>query len=315
VTTSNSTADLAVAARELRAARAIVLDPTCDDQLAAGHLATAWEALARASVPGGPDPKAAPSAQTWLSPGDRAAMPPRAAVEVAEVLPAVLAQRGRPPHEPGAWTVPHAVLERHVDGLAQLLAQRHREPRRFSPRARRLLLAVAGLGAVAVLVVRPWQSESFGPWAGTYYNRPDFTGASVQRRDLDINFEWKEKPPMDKIPADRYSVRWDTCLTIDREKEVAFQLVSDDGSRLYVDGKQIIDNWGKHAVRARGKTITLTPGVHHLRVEYFEERNEATIALVASLDGETPGPIPRRLLSAPETADDDDDDAAGPCGS
>jgi hypothetical protein len=54
---------------------------------------------------------------------------------------------------------------------------------------------------------------------------------------------------MDTIPADRFSVRWDSCLTLDVAQEVAFQLTSDDGSRLFIDGKQTIDNWGSTASR------------------------------------------------------------------
>ncbi len=208
---------------------------------------------------------------------------------------------------PVPWKLPHAVMERHCDGLAALLATRHHPPR--PARTRKLLRLLAlGTGAVAVLILalRPWQSKSIGPWAATYYNRPDFTGQSVQRRDLDVNFEWNEKPPMDTIPADRYSVRWDSCLTLDKEQEVAFQLTSDDGSRLFIDGKQTIDNWGKHGLKARGRSIKLKPGVHHLRVEYFEHRNGASVALSASFGPDKPAPIPGSMLHAPPGSETDE---------
>lgn len=289
---SSRPTDLAAAARELRAARAIVLDPTCDDELAAGHLLRVWQGLARVA---GTTPEA--GADAILRPEDRNLMPARAVVEARDVLPAVLAASAA---TPPSWTVPHAVLERHCDGLAVLLAARHRPSRPL--RSRRLVLGLslgAGAALLAVVLSRPWNSPSIGPWAATYFNRPDFTGQSVQRRDLDVNFEWKEKPPMDTIPADRYSVRWDTCLTLDKDQEVAFQLVSDDGSRLFVDGKQTIDNWGKHAVKARGRSVSLKAGVRHLRVEYFEHRNDATVALSASFGPDKPGPIPGSMLHAP----------------
>lgn len=296
---TDSTAHLAVATRELRAARAIVLDPTCDDDLAAGHLVRAWQALARLA---GRD--LAAGAAALLSPADRAVMPPRAVVEASEVVPAVIAATSA---SPPAWQLSHAMMERHCDGLTVLLAARHTPPR--PARARKLIRGLAlGTAAVAVVVlaVRPWQSKSIGPWAATYYNRPDFTGQSVQRRDLDVNFEWKEKPPMDTIPADRYSVRWDSCLTVKEEQEVAFQLVSDDGSRLFIDGNQQVDNWGKHGLRARGRTVKLKAGVHHVRVEYFEHRNDATVALTASFDADKPAPIPGSMLHAPPGKETDE---------
>jgi hypothetical protein len=86
---------------------------------------------------------------------------------------------------------------------------------------------------------------------------------------------------------------------------VPFQLVSDDGSRLYIDGKLALDNWGKHTVEARGATIALAPGEHHLRVDYVEHTDEASVALLASLDGGPPAAIPRSMLRAPATGDDD----------
>jgi hypothetical protein len=296
-------ADLAVATRELRAARAIVLDPTCDDDLAAGHLVRAWQALARAA---GRD---VAEGAALLTPEDRAVMPPQAVEELPAVVPVILATRAAPPPIP--WSLDHAALERHCDALAALLDVRHRPPRPDLPRAvlRRLAFGAGALLAL-VLAWRPWQSTTIGPWAATYYDRSDFTGQSVERRDRDVNFEWKDEPPMDTIPADRYSVRWDSCLSVGKAQDVAFQLVSDDGSRLFLDGEQIVDNWGKHELQARGATVRLRAGVHHLRVEYFEHRDAASVALSASFAGEKPGPIPAAMLSAPSGDDDDDPCAA-----
>lgn len=325
-------ARLAVAARELRAALAIVLDPSCEDALAATHLAIAWEALALATWPEGqaqvpakdapttwPEGQAPASAAgapvTWPEgqvplgprPEDRAALPPALAAAIDPVLPALLAARGRSPFAPAPWSVPHAVLERHCDALGRILAHHH-APGRAGQFWRRRVVIGAGLLALLVLALRPWQAESLGPWAGTYFNRADFSGTSTARRDLDLRFEWGDKSPMDSLPADRFSVRWETCLAVPSPMSAPFQLVSDDGSRLYLDGKLVIDNWGKHTIEARGATLELTPGEHHLRVDYFEHQNNASVALLASFDGEAPASIPRGMLRVPG----DDDEA--PCG-
>lgn len=345
---------LAVAARELRAAQAIVLDPSCEDALAATHLATAWEALALATCPEGqpPDvnntwpkrqtvaaadangtgpegqaPGAEPDANVTCPegqtaptplpgpltlgpvPGDRAALPTELAAAIDPVLPALLAARGRSPFEPLPWTVPHAVLERHLDALAWLLA-RHQAPRpapQLLSGLRPLVLGAALLG-LFVIALRPWQRESVGPWAATYFNRADLSGTAIHRRDLELRFDWGEKSPMDALPADRFSVRWDTCLDVSAAVSVPFQLISDDGSRLFLDDRLVLDNWGKHELAARGATLTLAPGEHHLRVEYVEHTGAAQVALFASFDGEPPKAIPGSMLRAP------DDDGESPCG-
>ena len=49
-----------------------------------------------------------------------------------------------------------------------------------------------------------------------------------------------------------------------------FFLTSDDGSRLYIDGKQVIDNDGLHAPETASGIVTLKEGVHEIRVSYFQ---------------------------------------------
>lgn len=290
--------DHARAVRELRAAQAIVHDPACDDELAAVHLVRVWQALAAGREL---------TADTSLAPEDRAAIPPRALAELPLVLPAILAATGE---NPPAWPLAHAVMERHLDALAAVFAARITpSPTRTRDILRRLALGTAVI-ATLILAVRPWQSATLGPWAATYYSRLDFTGTAVQRRDLDVDFDWQNLPPLDTIASDRFSVRWDACLTVDADQEVAFQLTSDDGSRLFIDGPQVIDNWGRHDLRARGQTVTLAAGVHHLRVEYFEDRDDAAVTLSASFGPDPPGPIPAGLLHAPPGNDMDGDPCA-----
>ena len=47
-------------------------------------------------------------------------------------------------------------------------------------------------------------------------------------------------------------------------------LTSDDGSKLYIDDRLIIDNDGIHAPVAKSATIVLVEGAHSLRLPYFQ---------------------------------------------
>ena len=49
-----------------------------------------------------------------------------------------------------------------------------------------------------------------------------------------------------------------------------FSLMSDDGSKLYIDGKTLINNDGLHSVLERTGSVTLKRGVHRIRVSYFQ---------------------------------------------
>jgi outer membrane protein OmpA-like peptidoglycan-associated protein len=49
-----------------------------------------------------------------------------------------------------------------------------------------------------------------------------------------------------------------------------FRLTSDDGSRLIIDGRQVIDNDGVHAPDAVDDSVRLDEGVHSIEVQYFQ---------------------------------------------
>ena len=59
-------------------------------------------------------------------------------------------------------------------------------------------------------------------------------------------------------------------LTIPTAGITNLRLESDDGSRLYLDGKLVIDNDGLHAARSVAVDVPLTPGPHDLRIDYFQ---------------------------------------------
>jgi hypothetical protein len=52
--------------------------------------------------------------------------------------------------------------------------------------------------------------------------------------------------------------------------EYRFQLTSDDGSKLWIDGKEVIDNNGLHVPETVEGKVKLTKGVHTMHVAYFQ---------------------------------------------
>jgi tetratricopeptide (TPR) repeat protein len=83
-----------------------------------------------------------------------------------------------------------------------------------------------------------------------------------------------------------------------------FAMTSDDGARLFVDGRRLVNSWSVHSVRRDFADVELDSGPHVLRVEYFEEgdrfnlwvtaepRSEGASKIAASL-----GARPRRSVS------------------
>jgi hypothetical protein len=66
---------------------------------------------------------------------------------------------------------------------------------------------------------------------------------------------------------------------IEKPGRYRFLLMSDDGSRLYIDDQLVVDNDGIHAPIERRGRAELTRGVHRIRVSYFQGPR-ITVALV-----------------------------------
>ena len=46
---------------------------------------------------------------------------------------------------------------------------------------------------------------------------------------------------------------------------------SDDGAKLYIDGKLVIDNDGSHSANFVVGKVALEAGYHHMYIRYFED--------------------------------------------
>lgn len=59
-------------------------------------------------------------------------------------------------------------------------------------------------------------------------------------------------------------------VKIQRDGPVGFTIGSDDGSSLYIDGVEKIDNWGSHQYQTKMITTELTQGFHTLILWYYD---------------------------------------------
>ncbi len=69
---------------------------------------------------------------------------------------------------------------------------------------------------------------------------------------------------------DEFGVRYLGTLEVPADGEYTIHLGSDDGSRLFLDGKLVIDHWGPHGFAFRSKKVTLKKGPLPFRLVYFE---------------------------------------------
>lgn len=114
-------------------------------------------------------------------------------------------------------------------------------------------------------------------WTGHYYNNVGLRGnPSVVREDAEINFDWGTGSPADGIGIDAFSVRWTNTLDM-QPGRYRFTMTVDDGVRLYVNGKLLINEWRTEQARTVSAETTLYGGDVPITVEYFESKGEARI--------------------------------------
>jgi GH43 family beta-xylosidase len=93
-----------------------------------------------------------------------------------------------------------------------------------------------------------------------------------------------------------YSVRWTAMLSGATAGEHTFFTNADDGVRVFVDDKPVIDDWASHPAKENSGKVTLTAGDHHVRVEYFQIRGAAALTLEWQPPGGVRGAIPSAQL-------------------
>lgn len=80
-------------------------------------------------------------------------------------------------------------------------------------------------------------------------------------------------------PVDFFAVEAVGYLLIDTEGEYAFELRSDDGARLEIDGKPVIVHDGVHAPTPKEGTVALSAGLHPFRIDMFENQGGCALLL------------------------------------
>jgi len=84
-----------------------------------------------------------------------------------------------------------------------------------------------------------------------------------------------------------FAIDYAARFWIEKPGVYRFGLVSDDGSRMYVDDREIIDNDGIHSAQRRAGSVDLSGGIHQIRVSYFQgPRDEVALVLQIAGPGE-----------------------------
>lgn len=106
--------------------------------------------------------------------------------------------------------------------------------------------------------------------------------------------------------AETFSVRFDGYIFIGTSGTYTFYTNSDDGSKIYIDGTEVVNNDGLHAVVEASGIISLTPGFHTIEVLFYENTGGQFLSVEYSGPSIARQNLPFSILS-PTGCDEDGD--------
>jgi hypothetical protein len=92
-----------------------------------------------------------------------------------------------------------------------------------------------------------------------------------------INHNWGTGSPGAGVNADNFTSRYVGTFNFEASN-YKFDVTTDDGIRLYVDGVLILDHWTNQSERHLA-TKTMTAGEHQVKVEHYEGTNAAKLSV------------------------------------
>ena len=141
-------------------------------------------------------------------------------------------------------------------------------------------------------------------WQAQYWNNRTFTGnPTLTQQESAINYNWGDGSPAASINADSFSARWTGQLSLE-SGSYRFDVVSDDGVRLFLDSVKRIEAWSDHAATAYYYTLQHDGGTVNVVLEYYEHVELAQVSLTWGVPATaTPTPTLTPLPTASPTPD------------
>ena len=115
-----------------------------------------------------------------------------------------------------------------------------------------------------------------------YFDNNRLEGAPrLTRVDPRADFRWTLNSPGRGIPFDWFSARWTGTITAPATTVSEISIEGNDGYRLWIDDRLIIDNWVKRSFGLRVAQVEWRANsTHQLKLEYFESTGNPRLKLL-----------------------------------
>jgi putative isomerase len=136
-------------------------------------------------------------------------------------------------------------------------------------------------------------ASAFAPgFDAEYFSDENLQTSVAKHHDALVDFNWADHSPIAGVPSGaHWSARWTGSFTAPKTGAYRFSAAADDGVRVVVDGKKIIDYWSVHRALEKTANVSLTQGqtvpvvIEYFQHEYGAELHFSVSELVPPLGG------------------------------
>ncbi|WCE03908.1 glycoside hydrolase family 3 C-terminal domain-containing protein [Pseudoxanthomonas sp. JBR18] len=151
--------------------------------------------------------------------------------------------------------------------------------------------------------LRPSEDSTERGLRGEYFRNRTLSGTpALVRTDTQIGFRWDRGSPTDTLmargeasgeqalPNDDFSIRWTGQLLPPVSGDYRIEAAADDGVRLWLDGKLVLDHWqDSDRMQAESTTLALVAGrAYAIKLEYYDGQRDAGVRLGWAMPGAKP---------------------------
>ena len=185
------------------------------------------------------------------------------------------------------FTIQQDEVERCLEHLAESRAKLRemralvRSEPGFAPlRVRQLIFrsSLVAFASLTLLLVHGYY-KTLCRWQAQFYDDRELTS---EPRDAEtyrmVDFSWKSGPTW-KVPRENFAMVIATCWNSKKAGEYSFKLASDDGSRLFLNGTQVINQWQLQSLKSKEVKVSISEGVQKILVHYFQGRGDMHLDL------------------------------------
>ncbi len=140
-------------------------------------------------------------------------------------------------------------------------------------------------------ITHEFSNVRYAYYKGNWQNLPDFSQLTPVKSGLIKQISLDEK----NAPFD-YAFLFEACLMVPETNIYQFFITSDDGSKLFIDDVELINNDGIHGAVEKSKSVALAKGLHNISVQYFQQAGGDVLKIDWKPAGKPRVPVDEKVI-------------------